>query len=103
MSSDYIIELKDVWKKYNLKKIKHTNLREFIIDYFSKTKQTEISEDEFWALQNINIKIKKGETVGIYGPNGSGKTTIMKLLANVTKPTKGKIIVKGNKSSYHRK
>lgn len=51
--------------------------------------------EHFWALENINLKIKKGETVGIIGPNGAGKSTLLKLMAGVTKPTKGKITLNG--------
>ncbi len=75
----------------------HNNLRETITDYLFNSSQRNdaLDENEFWALKNINLKIKKGESVGIYGPNGSGKTTIIKLLANVTTPTKGDVVVKG--------
>lgn len=48
---------------------------------------------EFLALDNISFEIKKGETVGIIGKNGAGKSTILKLIAGVTSPTKGTIVV----------
>ena len=51
--------------------------------------------ETFWALQDINLEIKKGETVGIIGPNGAGKSTLLKLMAGVTKPTKGEIKING--------
>ncbi len=51
--------------------------------------------ETFWALQDINLAIKKGETVGIIGPNGAGKSTLLKLMAGVTKPTKGEIKING--------
>ncbi len=51
--------------------------------------------ETFWALQDIDLEIKKGETVGIIGPNGSGKSTLLKLIAGVSKPTKGSISVNG--------
>ena len=51
--------------------------------------------ETFWAQQNIDLEIKKGETIGIIGPNGSGKSTLLKLIAGVSKPTSGTISVNG--------
>lgn len=51
--------------------------------------------ETFWALQDIDLEIKKGETVGIIGPNGSGKSTLLKLIAGVSKPTNGSIKING--------
>lgn len=50
---------------------------------------------EAWALKNINLKIKKGTSLVIVGENGSGKTTFIKLLCGLYKPTKGKIFFNG--------
>ncbi len=51
--------------------------------------------DEKWILKNINLKIKKGESVAVVGPTGSGKTTLVKHFNGILKPTKGKVLVKG--------
>lgn len=54
-----------------------------------------IRNSKYEALHNISFKIYKGESVGILGKNGAGKSTILGLIAGVLKPTKGKVIVKG--------
>ena len=54
---------------------------------------------DFWALQDINLEIKKGDVVGIMGRNGSGKSTLLKLLSRITAPTEGKISIKGRIAS----
>jgi len=95
MSSDPIIELSNICKKYKIKRKSSNTLREDIEKLFSKYKKEGLTGDEFWALKDINIKVNKGESVGIYGPNGSGKTTIIKLISSVTIPTKGDISVNG--------
>ncbi|TGC09477.1 ABC transporter ATP-binding protein [Methanolobus halotolerans] len=47
------------------------------------------------ALRNIDLEIKKGESVAIFGPNGAGKTTLLKVLSTIIMPTKGNVIVNG--------
>lgn len=53
------------------------------------------SYEEFWGLKDINLKIKKGETVGIIGANGSGKSTLLKLIAGILRPNAGRILIRG--------
>jgi lipopolysaccharide transport system ATP-binding protein len=50
---------------------------------------------EFWALRDINLQVAAGATLGILGRNGSGKTTILQLMAGILAPTAGKIAVRG--------
>lgn len=50
---------------------------------------------EFIALHNVSFEVVQGETVGIVGKNGAGKSTILKLIAGVTAPTSGEIRVNG--------
>jgi lipopolysaccharide transport system ATP-binding protein len=54
---------------------------------------------EFWALQDINLSIEQGDTVGIIGRNGAGKSTLLKILSRTTLPTKGKIYTRGRIAS----
>ena len=55
--------------------------------------------DYVWALNNVNFEVNKGEVLGIIGKNGAGKSTILKLLSQVTNPTTGQIKVKGRIAS----
>ena len=50
---------------------------------------------KFYALNDISFHVKKGETVGIIGTNGSGKSTILKIITGVLSPTQGTVEVKG--------
>ncbi len=74
-----VIQFKDVWEMYRIK---------FIIEGKS-------SWENFWALKEVSFKVKKGETLGIIGENGAGKSTILKLIMDMLTPDKGEIEVKG--------
>ena len=51
---------------------------------------------EFWALKNVSFQVKKGEVVGIIGRNGAGKSTILKIISGIMKPTGGNVVRNGN-------
>lgn len=53
------------------------------------------SAAEFWALNNVSFRVTRGEALGIIGHNGAGKSTVLKLLSNVTTPTCGEIRING--------
>jgi homopolymeric O-antigen transport system ATP-binding protein len=55
--------------------------------------------EEFWALRDVSFEVERGETLGIIGHNGAGKSTILKLLSNVTAPTSGEIAITGQLSA----
>jgi ABC-type polysaccharide/polyol phosphate transport system ATPase subunit len=88
MKNNLVIEFNQVSKKY---KIGHKLLlKQALLDIFKLQKQ-----DDFWSVKNLNFQIHKGEAVGIIGANGSGKSTILKLIAGVLTPTNGQIKVLG--------
>ncbi|MEG1050012.1 MAG: ABC transporter ATP-binding protein [Oscillospiraceae bacterium] len=63
--------------------------------YFIKFAKGSLEFEEFWALKDISIDIKKGDVYGLVGLNGSGKSTLLKVVAGVLKPTKGSCMVNG--------
>lgn len=56
-------------------------------------------EDVFWALRDVNFSIEQGESVGIIGRNGAGKSTVLKILSRITEPTRGQAVLRGRVSS----
>ena len=91
---DYAIKVSNVTKKFKVYYDKANTLKEQLVFWKSKNKV-----EERTVLENINIEIKKGETVALIGTNGSGKSTLLKLMTKIIYPTKGKIITVGKLTS----
>lgn len=91
MNNNAIITVEHVSMKFNLSSEKFDNIKE----YFIKTIKKQVSYDEFWALNDISFEVEKGDSVALIGLNGSGKSTMLKTIAGVLKPTKGKVTVRG--------
>lgn len=91
MANNAIITVEHVSMKFNLSSEKFDNIKE----YFIKMIKKQISYDEFWALKDISFEVEKGDSVALIGLNGSGKSTMLKTIAGVLKPTEGKVTVKG--------
>lgn len=89
---DIVINVEDVSICFNLSREKVDNLKDFLI----RKVKGQITYDEFWALQHINLEIERGSSVGLIGLNGCGKSTLLKTIAGVLKPTTGNVTVKGS-------
>lgn len=93
MLKDSAIEVKNMSKKFNVFFDKANTLKEKLM-FWNRNKK-EVRN----ALNNINITIKKGETVALIGTNGSGKSTLLKLMTKIYYPNKGTVEVKGKLTS----
>lgn len=91
MDNNVVIEFKNVTKRYKLyKNDKHRLLSVFLKKVPYKEKK---------ATNNVSFKIHKGESVALFGRNGAGKSTILKMITGVSYPTEGEICVEGRVSA----
>ena len=92
-NNEISIDVKNVTKIYSLYKRPSDRL----IDTFHLMPWKKYPKNE--ALKDVSFTVKKGETVGIIGTNGSGKSTVLKIITGVLTPTKGKAVVNGRISA----
>ncbi|MBR3362489.1 MAG: ABC transporter ATP-binding protein [Bacilli bacterium] len=92
-NDDYVIKIKNLYKDFIIYGDKANTLKERVIRFNKSNKEL------FHVLNNINLNVKKGETVALIGVNGSGKSTLLKLITKIIYPTKGSIEVNGKLTS----
>lgn len=92
-TEEFSIKVMDVKKSFKLFYDKPSTLKERLVFWNRK------KSEEHTVLNNINLDIKKGETVALIGVNGSGKSTLLKLMTKIIYPTSGKIITNGKLTS----
>lgn len=92
MSEEYKIKLRNVTKEYDLYRTKSEKLKAF----FNLTKHDSIPH--FWSLKGVSLTIYKGESVGIIGVNGSGKSTMSNIISGIIPQTTGFVDVRGDTS-----
>ena len=93
MKKGNAIEVKNMTKRFKLFYDKPSTLKERLVFWNHKKAETRT------VLDNINIDIKKGETVALIGVNGSGKSTLLKLMTKIIYPSSGKLETKGKLTS----
>ena len=86
---DMAVDVQDVSKRFRLYHEKYTSLKEKLIHI------GRVPYEDLWALRDVSFEVKEGETVGILGRNGSGKSTALKCICGVLQPTTGQVVVRG--------
>ncbi len=86
-----MIDVDHVTVRFNLANQKVDNLKEYVI----KMLRRELMFQEFLAVQDVSFQVKAGESWGLIGVNGSGKSTMLKAISGILKPWKGSITVNG--------
>ena len=93
MRKENAIEVKKMTKQFNVYSDKANTLKEKLLFWKRSNKEVRV------VLKNINLDIKKGETVALIGTNGSGKSTLLKLMTKIIYPTKGTVETNGKLTS----
>ena len=100
--SEVALRMEHVYKKFRKGEI-YNSLRDLIPALTGRMfRQQDLrasDKREFWALQDVSFEVKRGEAFGIIGHNGAGKSTILKILSRIMKPTKGCMLVHGRLSA----
>lgn len=98
MSDDIVVRLENVSKKFcrSLRRSMWYGLHDIARDVLTiHTNGRKLRVQEFWAVDNVSFEIRRGETLGLIGANGSGKTTILKMLNGIILPDQGRVEVRG--------
>ncbi len=99
---DASLEVHQVFKKFRRGEV-YDSLRDLLPALtgrmFRPRADGELEDREFWALHDVSFEVHPGEAFGIIGDNGAGKSTMLKLLAGIMKPTTGRIQVRGRLSA----
>src|SRR3954447_18812076 len=91
MSDDLSIRLDGVSLCYRLAKQRIPSFKEYAIHFLRGS----LAYEQLWALKDLDLTVRRGETVGIVGRNGAGKSTLLKVISKVLKPTKGTARIEG--------
>ncbi len=90
--SKTMIEINDVTMRFRMNSDRIMSLKEFV----TTALRGKLEYQEFTALDHVSLKVKKGETLGLIGRNGAGKSTMLKVISGILKPTSGSVICRGN-------
>ena len=87
-----VIEVNDVSMRFRMNTDKILSLKEFV----TRKIAGKIEYHNFTALNHVSFSVNKGETLGLIGRNGAGKSTMLKVISGILKPTEGTVVTRGN-------
>lgn len=87
-----VIEVSDVSMRFRMNSDKIMSLKEFV----TTAMRGKLQYQEFTALDHVSFTVKRGETLGLIGRNGAGKSTMLKIISGILKPTEGNVVCRGN-------
>lgn len=90
--SKTVIEVSDVSMRFRMNSDRIMSLKEFVTTAI----RGKLQYQEFTALDHVSFTVKKGETLGLIGRNGAGKSTMLKIISGILKPTEGRVVCQGN-------
>ena len=87
-----MIEVRDVSMRFRMANDRISSIKEYAIARL----RGKLKYNEFEALKHVSFDVKRGEVIGLIGHNGAGKSTMLKVISGILKPTEGSVIVRGN-------
>lgn len=96
-SEDIAIRVTNLSKRYEIYATPRDRLKQFVLPRLRRIagKANKQYYSEFWAVKDISFEVKKGETIGIIGRNGAGKSTVLQILCGTLTPTSGSVEING--------
>ena len=87
-----MIEVKNVYMSFRMSKDRIQSIKEYLVALI----KGKLKYKDFWALRDVSFSVHPGEVLGIIGHNGAGKSTVLKAISGILKPTSGSVSVHGN-------
>ena len=105
--SNVVIHVEELGKQYRIgQRQKNRTLRDALVDRVAASSRRllrnggeDAANNSIWALRDVSFEVKQGEVLGVIGRNGVGKSTLLKILSRITKPTTGCVRIRGRVGS----